>query len=141
MHAADPARRNWFTVMLIVTAVYLVAGIGFGALAGNAASHRMVVTWRLAAWVVSAAAFAAQIAYEHLRLRSSARTTALDTSLAAALGAFGLAVAATLHSHAAVSGEHFPRIMLLLWPVVTAVPAFLVALAIAGVFGLMRRTE
>ncbi len=33
MHAADPARRNWFTVMLIVTAVYLVAGIGFGALA------------------------------------------------------------------------------------------------------------
>src|SRR5438034_10234174 len=87
----DGSRPRWFQTAILVAVVYLVAGIAFGALAGAAASHQMRVTWRLAAWVISAAAFAAHIGYEQVRLRSSPGTTALHASLAVALGAFALA--------------------------------------------------
>jgi len=95
--------------------------------------------WRLAAWLVSAGAFTAHIWHEHRRLQTSPQTTAFHTSVAVALGAFGLAVGASIHSLTASSPQHFPAIMLLIWPVVTAVPAFVVALtATAGLEWLRR---
>ena len=115
--------------VLFVGLIYLVAGLVFGALAGSAGSNQMVVAWRLAAWVISAAAFAAHIGYENIRLGTSPKTTAFHVSLAVALGAFGLAVAATLHSRA--THHHFPAFALAAWPVATAVPAFVVALVVA----------
>ncbi len=126
----DGSRPRWFQTAILVAVVYLVAGIAFGALAGAAASHQMRVTWRLAAWVVSAAAFAAHIWYEQVRLRRSPATTALHAAAAAALGAFGLAVAAIVHAHAVSSNRHV--LAFLVWPVVTALPAFVVALAAAA---------
>ncbi len=125
--------------MLLVGGVYLVAGILFAALAKSASSHQMVVVWRLAAWVISAAAFAAHIGYEQVRLRSSPATTALHASLAAGLGAFGLAFAATLHAQA--TQQYFPAFALAVWPVITALPAFLVALAFAVVLARARRSS
>jgi purine-cytosine permease-like protein len=77
--------------VLLVGAVYLAAGIGFGALAAGSASQQIRVTWRLAAWLASAAAFAAHIGYEHFRRRNPPRATAWHTPLAFALGAFALA--------------------------------------------------
>jgi uncharacterized membrane protein YgdD (TMEM256/DUF423 family) len=69
-------------------------------------------------------------------LRSSLRTTALHAALAVGLGAFGLAVAATLHAQR--TNHHFPAIALVIWPVATALPAFVVALAAAAVLSRWR---
>jgi hypothetical protein len=102
------------------------------------------VAWRLVAWAISAVAFAAHIAYDRIRLRSSATATALHASLAVALGAFALAVAANLHAAAAATpGQGRSRLLVALaaWPLLTAVPAFLVALAAAAAFGLWRRNS
>ena len=128
-----PDRRRWLRPAMLAGATYLVAGIAFGALAGGAPSHQLRVAWRLAAWLVSAAAFAAHIGYEHSRLRSAPRTTAPHAALAAALGAFGLAAAANVHEILAVP-RYRPllAIALVAWPVGTAVPAFVVALAAAA---------
>jgi hypothetical protein len=125
-------RLRWLQTVLLVGVVYLLTGITFAALANRAASHQMRVTWRLAAWVISAAAFAVHIGYEHVRLRSSPGRTALHASLAVALGAFALAVAANVHAQAASSHQHSPALALLVWPVMTALPAFVVALAAAA---------
>jgi hypothetical protein len=119
--------------VLFLGALYLVAGLIAAALAKSAASNQIRVAWRLAAWVISAVGFATHIGYEQIRLRSSPRTTALHAALAVALGAFGLAVAARLHS------QHFPGFALVLWPVITALPAFAVALAAAAVLTRARR--
>jgi hypothetical protein len=119
--------------VLLVGVLYLVAGLIAAALAKSAASNQIRVAWRLAAWVISAVGFATHIGYEQIRLRSSPRTTALHAALAVALGAFGLAVAARLHS------QHFPGFALVLWPVITALLAFAVALAAAAVLARARR--
>jgi hypothetical protein len=89
-----------------------------------------VRAWRLAAWAVSAVGFAAHIAYERFRLRDPPGLAALHVALAAALGAFGLAVGANIHSLSVGSDRHRQLLLLSLaiWPVITAVPAFLVAL-------------
>src|SRR5439155_20129104 len=54
--------------VLILGVLYVLAGIVFGELAGQAASHQMRVAWRWAAWVVSAIAFGAHTVYEQVRL-------------------------------------------------------------------------
>jgi hypothetical protein len=130
-------RLRWFWVVLFFGAGYFVAGIVFAALAKSAVSNEMVVAWRLAAWVISALAFAGHIRYEHVLLRSSPRTTALHVALAVGLGAFALAVSASLHARA--TQHPFPVIALAIWPVVTALPAFVVALAIAAMLTRTRR--
>ena len=128
-------------VVLCLGAFYLIAGLVFGALAGQAASHQMVVAWRWAAWAVSAIAFGAHIVYEQVRLRSSPRITALRVASAAALGAFGLAVAANVHAQT-VSPHKDSLILVLslvIWPVITALPAFVVALVSATLLARVRR--
>jgi hypothetical protein len=134
-------RLRWLRAVLFVGVVYLVAGISFAALANRAASAQMRVTWRLAAWAISAAAFAAHIGYEQVRLRSSPGTTALHTALAVALGAFGLAVAANVHAQAVSSYQPSHAVALVAWPVLTALPAFGVALAAAAGLARARRTD
>jgi hypothetical protein len=119
--------------VLFLGGLYLVAGLVSAGLAKSAASDQIRVAWRLAAWVISAVGFATHIGYEQIRLRSSPATTALHAASAVALGAFGLAVAARLHS------QHFPAFALVLWPVATALPAFVVALAVAAVLSRTRR--
>jgi hypothetical protein len=104
---------------------YALVGIVFAV----PTSH--VRAWRLAAWAVSAVGFAAHIAYERFRLRSPPGSAALHVALAAALGAFGLAVGANIHSLSAGADDRHRLLLLLslaIWPVITAVPAFLVAL-------------
>jgi ABC-type branched-subunit amino acid transport system ATPase component len=102
----------------------------------------MQTAWRLAAWLTSAAAFAAHIWYELFRLRHSPLTTALHAALAAALGAFGLAVAANLHAHWTATGnQRLLAIALAVWPALTAGPAFVVALAVAAGLARMRRSD
>ena len=133
MRVNGSGRQPWLRPALLVGVVYLAAGLVFGGLAGLAPSHRMVVAWRLAAWLASAAAFAAHIGYEHFRLRDPPRATALHAAVAVALGAFALAAAANVHElWTARSYRPMLAIALVAWPVATAVPAFLVALAAAA---------
>lgn len=128
--------------VLFLGCVYFVVGILFGEFAGRAASLQMRIAWRWAAWVVSAAAFGGHILYEQVRLSSSPRITAFHVSSAAALGAFGLAVAANAHAYDASAHGHplALGLSLAIWPVMTALPAFVVALAAAILIARVRRS-
>ena len=117
--------KTWVRVVVLLGVVYALVGILFAIPAGP------VKAWRLAAWVVSAFVYAAHIGYERFRLRNSPRSAALHVALAVALGAFGLAVGANIHSLRLGSANEHRRLLLLalgLWPVITALPAFLFAL-------------
>ena len=115
----------WIRALLLVAVAYVVIGVGFAALG-----------WRIAAWVASATIAAVHIGYEHYRLGSPPRATALHAAGAVALGAFGLALAANVHWLVAGTAGHRPPLLALpVWPVITAVPAFVGALAAAAVLG------
>jgi hypothetical protein len=120
--------------------LYGAVGIATAALAGAAASTQMRSMWRLSAFGFSAVVFAAHIADEHSRLRHTTRPTAWHASVAVAFGAFALALAANLHDLGSAAGYR-PRMLIALvaWPLLTAVPAFLVALAVAAGLGGKRR--
>jgi hypothetical protein len=124
-----PGRHSWFGTAIVIGVLYSVIGIVF-ALPSN-----QVRMWRLAAWVASAFLYAAHIAYEYFRRRNSSRSTAMHVAVAVAIGGFGLAVAATIHSLFAPPNYTRWRFVLALvvWPIITALPAFIVALVIAWV--------
>ena len=125
--------------MILVGAVYFVVGIAFGAFAGRSASNQMRVAWRLLAFLISGVAFTIHILYEHFRLRHGSLMTAWHTSMAVAIGAFGLAVAANFHTWVASGNQRSVALALVAFPVVTAVPAFVVALVTAYGLALIRR--
>ncbi len=117
-------RRSWVLAVVLLGIGYALVGIVF------AVPTTHVQAWRLAAWAVSAVGYAAHIAYERFRLQNSAGAAALHVALAVALGAFGLAVGAIIHSLSTVSANQHRHLLLLslgIWPVITALPAFLVA--------------
>jgi hypothetical protein len=112
--------------IVLVGVFYAIVGVVF------AWPVNHVRAWRLAAWLVSAAAFAVHIGYESFRACAVPSRAAVRVASAVALGAFGLAVSATIHSFVvASSGQHRRLVMLALaiWPIMTGVPAFVVALA------------
>jgi hypothetical protein len=127
-------------VALIVACAYPLAGVAFAAFAGLASSPRALVAWRLAAWLVSGAAFLAHIAYEHSRLRLPPRRIAGHVGGAVALGAFLLAVWVLAHGHWAAPGRQSPLapLALVLFPLVTGVPGFLAAFVIAAILARLR---
>jgi hypothetical protein len=136
----DPSRRPWLRTAILVGALYPAVGITSAALAGAAASSQMQFFWRLSAFVVSGVVFAAHVAYEHVQLRHSAWPTAWHASAAVALGAFALALMANIHDLWSASGYR-PRMLIALvaWPLITAVPAFLVSLAVTAGLGVLWR--
>jgi hypothetical protein len=117
---------------MLAGVAYFVIGVGFGALAGGAASLEVRQLWRLGAWAASFGVYAAHIGLARLRRGDSPRATAAQAALAAALAAFGLAVVGPARM-ALVEGHRGPTwlLALVLWPVLTGVPAFLVALVVA----------
>jgi lysylphosphatidylglycerol synthetase-like protein (DUF2156 family) len=123
----DASRRQaWFRAALLLGVVYFLIGRVF------ALPVNHVRVWRLAAWMVSGGAYAAHIWYEHFRLRNSPRLTAVHVAVAVAIGAFGLAVAGMIHSLSTATAIRPAWLLaLVIWPAVTAVPAFLGAL-VAG---------
>jgi len=98
--------------------------------------------WRLAAWLICAVAFAIHIGVEYFRFRSSLLTTAFHASVSVALGAFGIAAAANIRALTAGTGnQRLLALALVLWPILTGVPAFVVALVVAAGFAQMRRIQ
>ncbi len=119
--------------MILAAVAYVVIGVVLSVLSRSAGADH-VRLWRLAAWVASAAVAAVHIGYEHYRLGSSPRATALHAAGGVALGAFGLALVANVHwVLAETRGQRPPLLALPVWPVITAIPAFLGALAVAAV--------
>ena len=113
--------------------LYVIIGLTSAALAGGVWGPRMRF-WRGMAWLLSAIVFGVHIARERMRMRQSAVSSALHAALGSAFGALGLAIAATIHGYS-VSSPHLRaiKLSLLIWPIITAVPAFLVALLVAVV--------
>src|SRR5918911_4368632 len=101
-------RQAWLGTAILIGVLYCVIGVVF-ALPSN-----QVRVWRLAAWVVSAAVYAVHIGYEQFRLGNSPRATALHAALAVAVGAFLLAVAATVHAGTVPSHAPYRRYLLAL---------------------------
>jgi hypothetical protein len=129
----DTVPQHWFRVVLIVAAAYLIIGFGFADIGNNASSSQIQRFWRVAAWGVSFVVFVAHIRYEHSKFHNAAPTTALHASLAAAIASFGLAVSANIHAQFVTSGNPtMLALSLLLWPILTMVPAFGVAFIIAS---------
>ena len=138
MDAVD--RRKWILMVLLLGALYFIIGVVFATLAGGSASNAARVSWNRLGFLISAIALTLHIAYEHFRLRSSARTVAWHVSLAVALGAFALAAKANVHGYRTGLGNtRLLAFALLAWPLITGVPAFAVALVTAAVLGLRRR--
>jgi len=90
--------------------------------------------------MVSAVVYAAHVGYEHFRIRSSPHSTALHVAAGAAIGAFGLAAAANVHSLAlGTANLRLLRIALLAWPLITGVPAYVVAFVLTAVLARVPR--
>ncbi len=69
-HMMDASsRKPWVRAAILAGVVYVVVGYGSAALDPSVPDRARFV-WRLAAWAVSAAVFAAHIGYEHFRLAS-----------------------------------------------------------------------
>ena len=125
----DASRRQpWIRAALLFGVAYFLIGRLFTLPANH------VHVWRLAAWIVSGGVYAMHIGYEHFRLRNSPRLAALHVALAVAVGAIGLAGAGMIHSMSTTSAIR-PRwlLALVIWPAVTAVPAFLGAFVAGAV--------
>jgi len=99
-------------------------------------------TWNRLGFLASAIAFALHIAHEHFRLRHRPLITASHVSIAVALGAFALAVKANIHGYRVASGnQRLLAFALVAWPVITAVPAFVIALIATALLNLRRSPE
>jgi hypothetical protein len=125
-------RRQWLWIVPGVGLVYLVIGQLFALLANGAGSDGTRVAWRLAAWALSAVVFTAHTGHERIRLRSVARTAALRASSAAGVGAFLIAVVVIVRGHGAPGHAGARALALVLFPVVTMLPAFVVAFGLAA---------
>jgi hypothetical protein len=139
MDASDGKR--WLRAVLLLGAVYFVIAIAFGEFASRAESNSTRETWNRLAFLASGIAFAVHIGYEHFRLGNSSRVTASHASIAVALGAFALALKANINDLGSASGYR-PRMLiaLVVWPLLTGVPAFIVALVAAAGLALRRRS-
>jgi len=116
--------------------VYLVVGVAFP---NPPASNKMQFMWRLTAWLICAVAFAIHIGLAYFRFQNSLRGTALQAALSVALGAFGLAVAANIHALMTGTGNRrLLALALVIWPLLTGVPAFLVAFVATALLARVR---
>jgi hypothetical protein len=133
---ATTDRQHWVARAIVLGIVYCALGVIFARMAGYVGGGRATVAWRLAAWVGSAIIFAAHIVYEQFRLRNSTGVVAFHAATAAAVGAFGLAVMAAFHrAWSSPSGAplHLYALALVAWPLITGLPAFVVALVVSAV--------
>ena len=129
----------WLYAVILFGMVYLVVGVAFP---NPSASNKMQFMWRLAAWLTCAVAFAIHIVLEHFRLRNSPSRTALHASVSVALGAFALAAAANIHALTAGTGnQRLLALALVIWPIITGAPAFVVALSAAAVLARVRPND
>jgi hypothetical protein len=111
--------------LLLAAAAYTGIGVVTAALSGAAATSQGRTGWRLTAWLLSFAVFGAHTWYARFALRDARLRVAVQTSLGVALGALSLAALGPVRSH--WSSDNLSRtaaLSLILWPVITGIPAF-----------------
>lgn len=118
--------------MLLAGLLYMAIGLATADLARLSGGG-----WRLVAWATSAVVFLAHIVYERLRLRSSTTKSAFHAALAVVLGAFGLALAATLRAAATDHYRGAFALALVAWPAITGIVSFVAAWVMVTVAGLL----
>ena len=117
---------NWLRAALLFGLGYFLVGRLF-AVPGEHAQ-----AWRFAAWSVSLLLYTTHFRLERARPSTAPRAVALHVATAVAIGAFALAVALTIRSISAQGSLRMTWVLAwVLFPLVTATPAFLVALAAA----------
>ena len=119
-------------LVTVIGFAYTAIGVGF------AWPTAHVQVWRLGAWLLSAAIYGAHILYERFGARNTPGSAAVHVGMAAALGAFGLAVAANIHSLSVAASDRQRRLLLLalvVWPILTGLPASVVAWVLSGILG------
>lgn len=128
-------RQRWLRVAIGIGILYGLVGIVFALPSSN------VRNWRLAAWIVSGALYAVHIGLENLRYRNRALPAASHVTAAVAVGGFVLASGATIHKVLTTSSAPYWRFLvaLVVWPLITATPAFVVALLASVVLGRVRQ--
>ena len=114
-------------IVLPAAAAYVLVGIGTAILAGMAPSSAGVKGWRFAAWLLSLVVFAVHFAME--RDRDGRRlNVAARVAFAVAIGAFGVAALGPLRMHWSEPARlKLAMLSLVAWPLLTGVPAFVVA--------------
>ena len=127
--------NSWLVALLVAVLAYMVFGFGTAALAGAVPSPQMRSFWRLAGWLLPLITFAIHIWYDRLRAGNAAIKVALHVASAVAVGAFVLAAGGPVASHWGVRGWHVVWLSLVLWPVLTGIPAFVAALVAASILG------
>lgn len=140
MTASAKESPSWLPAALLAAIIYPAVGVVFALLDSSAGPYR-IRFWRLAAWLVSALVFGAHLAYEQRRPSSPLRT-ALHVSIAVALGAFLLAVWVLVHGRVTGARQSpLAPLALVLFPLLTALPAFVIALVAAVLGSKLRRTS
>jgi hypothetical protein len=124
---------------MLFTVIYVLVGITFTVMTSSITSDGMKTLGEWAAFLISIAIFVYHIVYEHYRLLNPPRIVALRVSVAVALGAFLLATAANILTLFVDSDKNNLMILAFaVWPFVTAVPAFLISLAVATILSKKR---
>lgn len=127
--------KPWLRATVLIGIGYAAAGILF------AIPRSHVEVWRFAAWGVSGILLSVHTAYENFRLQHRPMTAAWHVGLGGAIGGLGIALGANLRS--LLSATPNPRQQMLLaslaiWPFVTGIPSYLVALCMSAVLARTR---
>jgi hypothetical protein len=134
-----PRRRGWIPAAALVGAGYALVGVVFAEFARISAGREMRRFWRLSAWVVSFALLAAHLTHETRGRSPESPRAAFHVALGVALGAFGLAVWINLQPRTVAAPKSpLAPLALVVFPVVTGIPAFLGAWAAASVMARRR---
>ena len=137
--ADNSGRQRSLNGVLLAAVLYLAIGITSAALGRLAASNDRRFFWRLSAFGISAVVFVTHVAYEQFRLRNAVWPTAWHASKAVALAAFALALGAVSRGLESASGLQSKMLVALVaWPLLTGVPAFIVAAAGAALLARAR---
>jgi hypothetical protein len=129
-------------MVVVLGVVYFFIGISFGEFAKRAESDQARFIWNLSSFLTSLVVFTMHLVYEQFRLRNRPRNVAFHVALAVAFGALALAVAANVHGLRAGSSSTQQRLLafaLVIWPALTGIPAFVVALVASAGLGLVQR--
>lgn len=135
----DSGPQHPLRTIVLVAIVYVVVGMVTATLARSAPSIQIRTMCRLAAWVISAVFFAVHIVHER-RLAGPARRAALHTAAAVALATLVLAGSAVVRQ--AMMSTLRPSMLLAfaVWPVLTGVVSFLVALGVVALLARIGRS-
>jgi hypothetical protein len=120
---------------ILFGAIYVAAGILTASLASSAASIEARNAWRLAAWGIGVLVYGTQLALERFRLGHTNLRSAVNVSVAVAIGALALAAWGPVRTHWGEAGGQRALTALVLWPVLMGLPSFALALVVGSVFG------